>query len=505
MLNIKVNYNGKTKELQTEHGSNLLNLLRSESIYIPAFCGGNGTCGKCLVHIEDGKIGGMGKGSEVLACQAVLDSDCKLTIKGSEKDFSIMSAFAGSSAAENVSDDLAIAVDIGTTTCVVCAFDLKSGGVIGVFAELNGQRKFGADVISRIDKCAENLNEMTAMIRGQILKGIESLISEHGINTGKIKKMAVVGNTAMMSIFMGVDCTSLGFKPFTVPQEVKSGGELKFNELFGSDVLGCDVSALPCISAYIGADALSSALFCGIRSMEGYNIVADVGTNGEILLSSPVESGKVGNLTCASTAAGPALEGGNISCGMGGASGAVCAVKFDNNSFVYKTIGNKPPIGICGSGAIDLIAELVGNEIIDDTGLLDDDYFDDGVKVCENVTFTQGDVRQIQLAKSALRSGVDCLIKNVGIKYSDINKLFLGGGFANNANVENMVKIGLFPKEISEKIVPSGNTALGGAVKWLMSEDARLEAADIAENAHELELGDNPYFSERFSENMFFE
>jgi len=499
MLNIEVYFDGKNKKIITEAGVNLLKLLRKENIYIPAFCGGNGTCGKCTVHVEEGVVGGAGKGSDILACRAVLEADCRISINGSEKNFSIMSAFSGSHPAEDISEDLAIAVDIGTTTCVVCAFDLKSGGVLGVSAELNGQRKFGADVISRIDKCVSHLEEMTSIIREQIVRGIENLITKNEVEPSKIKKMAVVGNTAMMSIFMGIDCTSLGFKPFVVPPKVKSGGNLNFKELFESDVLNCEVHALPCISAYIGADALSSGLFCGILGLKGYNIVADVGTNGEILLNK-----KDGRIDCASAAAGPALEGGNISCGMGGAAGAVCSVKFEDGKFLYKTIGNKPPIGICGSGAIDLAAEMVENEIIDETGLFNDDYFEDGARICENVIFTQSDVRQIQLAKSALRSGIDCLIQNAGITYNDIDKLFLGGGFGNNANVESMVKIGLFPKEISSKIVLSGNTALGGAVKWLMSNDARREANEIVKNAKELELGDNSYFSERFTENMFF-
>jgi len=479
-------------ETAAEDGENLLQILRREKVYISAPCGGKGTCGKCLVRMESG-----GSARTVPACGISVAGDAVVKTLSDEDGFSITSAFMGEERfTGEASGGFGLAVDIGTTTVAICAVDLASGGTADVYTTVNRQREYGADVISRIEKCAGHLDDMSASIKNDILDGIRTLLGNGTVTAGKIGKIAVVGNSTMIGLFLGEDCTAMGKIPFTVPERVANGATLGFREHFGSDLLDCPVVTLPCVSAYIGADSVACALFLDLMDHPGFNIIADVGTNGEILLF----DGQ--SLLCASTAAGPALEGGNITCGMGGTGGAISKFRYSNGEYEYETIQNKPPVGICGSGVIDITAELLANGIIDETGL----FADEGeIAVCGGIVFNQKDVRQVQLAKSAIKAGIYSLLNVAGLEPEDIGKLYLAGGFGTNADLDNAVAIGLLPGNMRNSIVSAGNAALGGAVRFLCDENAADKVDRIIKLAKEVSLGSDPYFSEAFMEFMGFE
>jgi uncharacterized 2Fe-2S/4Fe-4S cluster protein (DUF4445 family) len=230
----------------------------------------------------------------------------------------------------------------------------------------------------------------------------------------------------------------------------------------------------------------------------------DLGTNGEMAI------GNRDRILVTSTAAGPAFEGGNISCGMGSVKGAICSVNIADGNVSCGTIGDKAPIGLCGTGVIETVYELMKNELIDETGMLDEDYFDDGFVLAktpegEDISFTQKDVREIQLAKSAVRAGMETLILRFGVGYEDIDRVFLAGGFGYKMNLEKAIGIGLLPEELRDKISAVGNSSLGGAVVYLTEEDAPQRIEHIVELSEEISLATDKDFNQFYTDYMFFE
>ncbi|SNS13318.1 protein of unknown function [Anaerovirgula multivorans] len=236
---------------------------------------------------------------------------------------------------------------------------------------------------------------------------------------------------------------------------------------------------------------------------EKVNMLIDIGTNGEIVI------GKKDRMLATATAAGPALEGGNISCGTGCIAGAIASVTYQKDAFIYEVIGNQQPIGMCGSGIIDTIAEGLRHGWIDSTGRLAETFANGEVVVYHNdkegsIKITQKDIREIQLAKSALRSGIECLMQEYGASSNDINHVYLAGGFGSNINIENAVRIGLIPEELKDKIKISGNTSLGGTVKYLLDKNCKENLDTIVEKAKAINLSMSPQFNHLFIENMFY-
>ena len=252
---------------------------------------------------------------------------------------------------------------------------------------------------------------------------------------------------------------------------------------------------MPCIHAYVGGEIVSGAYFLNFDEKEDCLFI-DIGTNGEILLNSG------GKLYCASAAAGPAFEGGGVSCGSGGVLGAINSIKYKDGSFDYTTIGNKSPVGICGSALIDLTAELLENKIIDEAGLLKEEYFSKGLKIADGIFFRQKDIRELQLAKSAIASGVECILNYGGKKFSDIKRVFIGGGFGFYLNPESVFKIKMLPYCFYDKIEFCGNTALGGLLKAYVTNSDDYEKFIPLTQA--VDLAEGKEFQEIFIENLNF-
>ncbi len=266
------------------------------------------------------------------------------------------------------------------------------------------------------------------------------------------------------------------------------------------------VTVMPGISTYVGADIAAGILCCGFAEAKKPCMLIDLGTNGEMAL------GTGERLLCTSTAAGPAFEGGNISCGTGSVRGAICAVKITDTDPLrveVSTIADGAPVGICGTGVLDMTAELVRSGLVDETGLLDEDYFDDGIYLTEDqhgepIIFTQQDVREIQLAKAAVRAGAEVLVKKYGISFDEIETVYLAGGFGFKLNIEKAISIGLLPECFAGKIQIAGNTSLKGAGMCLADADQIRIVEELIRHSTEIGLGSDKDFSEAYMDAMFF-
>lgn len=481
------------RRLEARTGDNLLEVLRGAGVGIPAVCAGRGTCGKCRVKAD---------GRETLACTVTLEGDIAVEVCGGEAGFAILGGQAGAS--PHGDSEYGIAVDIGTTTVVLQLIGLRSGRAAASLSFVNGQRPYGADVISRIQLADEGgkLDLLCGIITGQIDEGVRRLCETAGVAPASVRRVTVAGNTTMIHLLLRLPCRSLGQYPFTPEHSLEP--EYRYGRVFGGDTLDCTVRIIPWISAFVGGDITAGILSCRRGAEDQTCLLVDMGTNGEMALWSG------GSVLCTSTAAGPAFEGGNIAFGTGGITGAISAVDFLDGSFRTATIGDAPPVGICGSGVLDTAACLVRHGFVDENGLLEDEYFDSGVTVAhtlngEPILFTQKDVRELQLAKSAVRAGIEILLSEQGISYSDVDRVFLAGGFGQNLRLESAVAIGLLPAGLAGGAVPCGNTSLRGCA-LLCADPGKMDVVQgIVNEARELNLSAHRDFNDLFMEHMSFE
>ena len=440
----------KIKVPKSAKGKFLLEYLSGEGIAIHTDCGGRGFCKKCSFKILEGEFA-LADGSLLvpdengyaLACKAFCtDTDSLIEIIADNE-------FVSCSLYENTDKEakFGIALDVGTTTLCASLIELNSGDVCGEYTTLNPQKLYGSDCISRISACENGkLYELHTLIIDATNEIIDYFIK--GVNIPKIEKLTVCANTTMLHIFANESPVGIGKYPFTpVFWEAR--------EYEGEDLnlKSEKVVLLPSASAYIGSDFVAGILECGMLEKDEKSVIIDLGTNGEIAIF----DGE--NLITSSTAAGPCFEGGNISCGMGATSGAISEIKIKDGEIEFVTIGNAEPLGLCGSGLIDGIAYMLDNELIDETGrlLYEEFEFTKGVKLSAK------DVREFQLAKSAICAGIITLIKERHLQSDDISTLYIAGALGVHLNIENAVRVGLIPSELAKKIKIIGNTSLKGA------------------------------------------
>lgn len=520
---VSVFRNGETEKLAGSKDESLLQLLVKNDIYISAACGGAGKCGKCKVRFvanpteitPDDKVclseEELNAGWR-LSCLAYPETDCIVEIvSGDESDFEIVSDYQDQKKnVDSITEDAYdIAIDIGSTTIAINLIGKTSKEVCRTYTTINKQRAYGADVISRIQASVDGKGkELQESVQRDLLEGIAAVVEEEGIQPSQVDRIAIAGNTTMGHLLMGYSCESLGVFPFT-PVNIGTI-RVSFEELFGtmaapeSGFENAKIILLPGISTFVGADISAGMLACDMDKTDGPCLLVDLGTNGEMAI------GRAGRYMVTSTAAGPAFEGGNISCGMGAVKGAICGVTIKDGEVSVETIGDKPAIGLCGTGVLETVFELLQDEIIDETGVLDDDYFDEGFELAktpegESISFTQKDVREIQLAKSAVRAGLETLLLRFGVTYDDIDKVFLAGGFGYRIDLEKSIGIGLLPEELREKIVAVGNSSLGGAGKYLLEEDAPARIEQMMKECEEVALSTDKEFIQFYTDYMFFE
>ena len=505
-----------------QEGQTVHEILRGNGTYQSAPCGGRGICGKCKIRVLEGELAiteqdrihlskeELSKGVR-LSCCAYPKGNLTIEMETQEQ-FLVVTAvdkLADDMVEERNDKEYGFAIDIGTTTIAVELIHRKTGRIVEAAGEVNQQRSYGAEVIARISSCNEgNLEKLSCMVRNQLKEMMLTIWKQcflSGELEGKLTSIVIAGNTTMCHILMGYSCEQLGVYPFT-PVNIKTI-HVASQELFGEEIPSCMVTVLPSISTYVGGDIVSGLVACGFHKNRNVSVLLDLGTNGEMAI------GNCEHLLVTSAAAGPAFEGGNIMCGIGSVPGAIQAVSLvtqaGENYFKVKTIEDKSPIGICGSGVIETVAELLEAEIIDETGSLDEDYFEDGVLLaktdCSEIRFTQKDVREIQMAKSAVFSALRLLVRRYGTTMESIDKVYLAGGFGFFVNLEKAIRIGLLPSQWQEKIVQVGNSALQGAVLGVLNEDCITDMERLVACSEELSLVADKEFSEWYMENMFFD
>lgn len=508
----------------------LLALLQEHGIAISAPCNGRGECGKCRIRFLAGapmptekerkllSVDELEKGIR-LACAVHVKESCRILIlESGEEEMAVLKNFkvqAGSPVTgqnlyaqaytENCERAYGIAIDIGTTTLAAELFDLTDGRTLAVASGVNHQRAYGADVITRIAAANEGrgglLRESICEDVARLVNELAEMAQEEAHDTGvlnRVLKIAVVGNTTMCHLLRGISCAGLGHAPFTPTDN--TWYETDAGTLFGIQNCPAEVTILPGISAFVGADIVAGIYASGIDTKAGINLLLDIGTNGEMVLS------RDGNMLVTSTAAGPVFEGGNISCGMPGIPGAICHIMWQptENVWHYETIGNQPPAGICGTGIIDLTSAFMEAGYMDENGTLEEPWFTDGVAVAkEAIRFEQSDIREVQMGKAAVRAGIEILLA----EEEEPEKLavYLAGGFGNFIDVENAIRIGMFPEQFREHISSIGNSALKGAKQYLQEEESARRRIDrMIGRATERNLAEHPSFEELYFSYMSF-
>ncbi len=388
-----------------------------------------------------------------------------------------------------------VAIDLGTTTLAFSLIDLIEHRVIKTVSAVNRQRAYGADVISRMKASNDGKRiELRDTIRLELERGIQSLLKVLTLEYRNLSSIVISGNTTMVHLLLGYSCETLGVYPFQ-PLDIGTI-TVSYKELF-SEPYEIPVTILPGISTFVGGDIVSGIYACGINDTEKPFLLVDLGTNGEMAI------GNKDKILVASTAAGPAFEGGNLTCGVASIPGAICKVNITSGDTKIETIQGEPPIGICGTGVIELISELLANGVIDETGLLADPYFETGFPIAEFALY-QKDIRELQLAKAAIRAGIEILIRQYGVSYHEIERVYLAGGFGYQLDIAKAVSIGLIPQELMDKIEPIGNSSLAGAVSFVLDPKVVDEMKRLVNVSKEIHLSNDPEFNDLYIDYMSF-
>jgi uncharacterized 2Fe-2S/4Fe-4S cluster protein (DUF4445 family) len=506
----KVKFIDEDIVIEVEKGTRLIDCIRKAGIKVETPCSCAGICGKCRVEAF-GELSPKTKEEEAhtnesdtrLACLAKINGNVEIKFLKSEsrlntinRGFSI-DVKADTSIKYDLICSLGVAVDIGTTGISVYLVDLKSGRVIDRVSALNPQTEYGGDVLSRITyavKEEKGVDILSKCIREKINNMIKELIYKR-FNLEDIYRVIIAANTTMLHLFLGVNPESIAKAPYRavfLDKEDFKAGDLGI-EINEEGIL----TVLPSASAYVGADILSGIVAVDFQNKKQASIFIDIGTNGEIVVI------KDGRMAATSTAAGPALEGMNISCGMRAEEGAIDSFNIDENSTInFTTIGNVKARGICGSGLLDLVATLINKNIVLKSGRFNKTLKEFYLK--EEVYISQKDVRQIQLAKAAIASGIIMLLKEVSIDIKDIEEVVIAGAFGYYLNPESIKTIGLIPQGFKGRITFVGNSSVEGARLALINEGKLKEMSRIKNNIKVVELSTKEDFQNYFVKELSF-
>jgi uncharacterized 2Fe-2S/4Fe-4S cluster protein (DUF4445 family) len=493
-VTVRIGIEPQGKWLEMQGGESLREALFQAGIEFP--CGGKGRCGGCRVQLLEGELEPSQVEREYFtdeeivagwrfACRATPKSDIRLHIQ--QWEMPILTSHAAIDL--NKAEGYGIAVDLGTTTIVAQLVDLMNGQVLCVARCLNPQAAYGADVMNRIDyaTAGKGFDALVSSLRIRIGALVEELNLSSGINNAELKRIVIAGNTLMHHFFCGLDVTPLSKAPFDSP----NGGmyRLSASELNWPNIGTPQILVLPCLGGFVGGDIVAGILATQLHRREGFGVLIDLGTNGEIVV------GNHDRLLCTSTSVGPAFEGGRIKMGMQATLGAIDSVQLDENGLRVHVIGNKPAKGLCGSGLVDAVACGLELGLLNESGRIV--HAERIIRLSPSVYLNQTDIRQLQLAKGAIAAGIDLLIAELGITKDAIDTVFLAGAFGNYVNVASAFRIGLL--EFDERqISPVGNTALSGAKLALGFANLDEELSEILEKTRHISLGTNPGFQEKF-------
>jgi uncharacterized 2Fe-2S/4Fe-4S cluster protein (DUF4445 family) len=389
-----------------------------------------------------------------------------------------------------------LAVDLGTTTVVVELIDLNTGETIDTATGNNGQMKYGMDIVSRISfayQSPDNLQKLQKAILKTLSLMIEPVLERNRVSQDHIYEVVFAGNTAMNHLLLGMPVDTLAVSPFhAVFHRLPDFAAKRLGLLLNPNA---KVYVVPNIKSFVGGDVSAGLQATDLANLEGIHLFVDLGTNGEIVLKTEKK------FVATSTAAGPAFEGMNISSGMLALPGAIYKAE-KKNRLVLHTIGNGKPQGICGTGLIDLIALFLDEGKITPSGKILGDKGTIGIT--GKIAISQQDVREIQLAVAAVKTGIRMICENHRIKKGDLDKVYIAGAFGNYLNTENALRIGLLPDIDPKKIVYVGNSSLAGARALLLSRHSRKKTESLLKKVHFTSLASDPRFQEFFIDSLNF-
>jgi uncharacterized 2Fe-2S/4Fe-4S cluster protein (DUF4445 family) len=522
-------------------GTTLIEAAWVAGIRLASACGGNGKCLQCKVTILEGEASPLISQELDRLSQNEIESHCRLAccthptsdlaVDIPEKSLLADERLQLEAMDEGLEVDpvitepqdapaLGIAIDLGTTKIAAYLMDLATGKELTSTGAINPQAQYGADIMTRLRYAINNadpegstIGRLTEIVRGAIIELVGKLTEKSGIESDRIANMCIVGNTAMTHLLLDLPIKQLTAPPYSAA--VKHAIDLKGKALGIFASSDAHIHVLPGVESFIGSDHVAMILATGIDQAKDVTLGIDIGTNTEIVISIP---GK-GQMISASCPSGPAFEGSHVTDGMRAARGAIESVKLTDMGVEYRTIGDAPAIGLCGSGIIDIASELYKWRIIDDRGRLQKTHprvltgkqglefqVTTGSETNKDgrVVITQKDIDQIQLAKGAIWAGVEALLEKAGISHYAVKDVILAGAFGSFVNIENAININLlpwFPNAVYRQV---GNAAGQGAKMALLSNKARSRARQIANQTQYLELTTYPGFKRLFATGMMF-
>ena len=531
-----------SQKLDSEKGESLFDFADSLSVRVPTSCGRTGECHECIVEIRKGAEAitpqttseKFLRGDYRLACQAfvadqsaeieftILRRQPRILTSGLKRDVTLGPSYTrieqdvvfesprGPVTVDKYTGAIyGIAADLGTTTVVLNLVNLESGEIEYTASFENPQRFGGSDVMNRISyDGGPDSGELQSVIVSSINFEIGEMVRVLKIRRRQIFEIVAVGNTTMRDLFFGIDVQSIGTRPYKslVEEEFNAGERVTTALTSSASGLGLRIHPKaiayggPLIASHIGADTAADLLAVGIEDQIEPVILVDVGTNTEVVI------GNREKLYAASCPAGPAFEGGQITYGMPGYDGAVEKIVIDDQGSVVSqdVIGDAPPVGICGSGLIDLLAELRRVNLMDELGKFSDGSGSYEFSEDNGLTLSRSDISALAQAKAANYCGQAIVLREYGLPTDSFEKLYLAGGFANYVNESNAIDIGFIANVPIEKVQKVGNVSLEGAVIMLLSTSKRREIEKLATTVQHIELETAPDFFDFFVEGCMF-
>lgn len=474
-------------------GGRLLEVLRQQGFPLDAPCGGKGTCGKCRVLVN---------GRAEPACQYEVTED--VTVELPEREQVQILAGGGSACADGRCA-YALAFDVGTTTVVAFLCDGRTGRQLACASAVNPQSAYGADVIARIQYEMEHRDgRMGTEIRACLNRLAREAAETAGIDPEEIGLVSLVGNTAMHHLLLGLDVGPL-VKPPYMPS-VREAMELPKADWLTACPRAA-VRVLPNIAGFVGADTVGCMVSAAFDRREELTLLIDIGTNGEMVLGN-----RERRLAC-STAAGPAFEGAKIRFGMRGAPGAIDHVELIDGELACYVIGGGEAKGICGSGLLDAVYALLGGGFVDESGRMCPEVPGPWTEVDgqpafllrDGVYLTQKDIREVQLAKAAIRAGIELLLDTMGREREAVRSVLLAGAFGSYLSPESACGIGMLPPELLDRVRAIGNAAGEGAKQCALLEGDYRRSITLARETEFLELASLPAFQDCYVDCLSFE
>lgn len=517
-------------------GTTIMEAINENNFQIDAFCNGKGECGKCLIKLK----GNVNEPTEYelrlleskiedgyrLACRTKVLGDVEVIFNEKSELNSLRDGKTRIYVFDPPCVDTTnfnskaygLAVDIGTTSLVISLNDLLNMGIeIDTISTLNPQTRYGGDVITRINYAHEsqdNLKKLNQLVIRGINDLIDQICKRNYLIEDDIVHIVFAGNTVMLHLLAGIDPISLGIAPYNMV--FSDYRRLTSREIEVSGGSATFYSLLPSLSAFVGSDILAGMIATGFHQLDGASLFIDIGTNGEIVANIN------GKLVATSSAAGPALEGMNIEYGCRAEDGAISRVKFMESGLIsISTINDKSPIGICGSGLVDLVSELLKYGVINESGSFADideipETFRNNiieykgrvafvVDAKGNIVITQRDIREVQLAKGAIAAAIIVLFKYLKVEISSVEKIYIAGAFGYHLDAQALINIGLLPSTLKTSTIEFvGNTSKEGTRLCLISKKALEEINYLKTTIESVELSFVSEFQDIFVENMEF-